>query len=85
MIEEQRQPTFDENGISRSYYNFTGLSKSSFETLLYLQGLIAVCLRDGERPYVVVSPIINGGNGSPKAYTGLVATSHRPSGTWTRR
>lgn len=55
VINEQSQPTFDENFNFISYYNWTGGNGA-------------------------LSPRVpNGGNGEPKAYTGLVGTHHRPS------
>ncbi|PFH52869.1 glycoside hydrolase family 125 protein [Amanita thiersii Skay4041] len=55
VINEQSQPTFDENFNFISFYNWTGGNGA-------------------------LSPMVdNGGNGEPKAYTGLVGTHHRPS------
>ncbi|KAF5321078.1 hypothetical protein D9619_000858 [Psilocybe cf. subviscida] len=55
VINEQSQPTFDENFNFISFYNWTGGNHA-------------------------LSPAVdNGGNGEPKAYTGLVGTHHRPS------
>jgi len=55
VINEQSQPTFDENFNFISFFNWTGGGGS-------------------------LSPSVsNFGNGEPKAYSGLVATQHRPS------
>ena len=55
VINEQSQPTFDENFNFISFFNWTGGGGS-------------------------LSPSVNNfGNGEPKAYSGLVATQHRPS------
>ncbi|THV03293.1 hypothetical protein K435DRAFT_292465 [Dendrothele bispora CBS 962.96] len=55
VINEQSQPTFDENFNFISFYNWTGGNGA-------------------------LSPAVpNHGNGEPKAYTGMVGTSHRPS------
>jgi meiotically up-regulated gene 157 (Mug157) protein len=55
VINEQSQPSFDENFNFISFYNWTGGNGA-------------------------LSPAVdNGGNGEPKAYTGLVGTHHRPS------
>jgi meiotically up-regulated gene 157 (Mug157) protein len=55
VVNEQSQPSFDEEFNFISYYNWTG-SRGS------------------------LSPRVNNrGNNEPRAYTGLVATSHRPS------
>ncbi|ESK97428.1 duf1237 domain protein [Moniliophthora roreri MCA 2997] len=55
VINEQSQPSFDENFNFISYYNWTGGNGA-------------------------LSPRVpNGGNGEPKAYTGMVGTHHRPS------
>jgi meiotically up-regulated gene 157 (Mug157) protein len=55
VIEDQSNPSFDEDFNFFSAYNWTGLAGA-------LSG-----------------PVTNGGNNAPKAYTGLVATHHRPS------
>jgi hypothetical protein len=55
LIEDQSQPSFDDEFNFFSAYNWTGL--------------------DG----ALSGPVTNGGNNAPKAYTGLVATHHRPS------
>lgn len=55
VINEQSQPTFDEDFNFISFYNWTGQAGA-------------------------LSPMVdNGGNGEPKAFTGLVGTHHRPS------
>lgn len=55
VINEQSQPTFDEDFDFISFYNWTGQSGA-------------------------LSPMVdNGGNGEPKAFTGMVGTHHRPS------
>jgi hypothetical protein len=55
VINEQSQPTFDEDFNFISFYNWTGGNGA-------------------------LSPMVdNGGNGEPKAFTGLVGTHHRPS------
>jgi len=55
VINEQSQPTFDEDFNLISFYNWTGQAGA-------------------------LSPMVdNGGNGEPKAFTGLVGTHHRPS------
>lgn len=55
VINEQSQPTFDEDFNFISFYNWTGQSGA-------------------------LSPMVdNGGNGEPKAFTGMVGTHHRPS------
>ncbi|KAF5369901.1 hypothetical protein D9758_001236 [Tetrapyrgos nigripes] len=55
VINEQSQPSFDENFNFISFYNWTGGNGA-------------------------LSPAVpNGGNGEPKAYTGMVGTHHRPS------
>jgi hypothetical protein len=55
VVNEQSQPTFDEDFNLISFYSWTGGGGS-------------------------LSPAVdNGGNGEPKAFTGLVGTHHRPS------
>ncbi|KAK7470856.1 hypothetical protein VKT23_002272 [Stygiomarasmius scandens] len=55
VIEEQSQPSFDEDFNFVSFYNWTGGNGA-------------------------LSPAVpNDGNGEPKAFTGMVGTSHRPS------